>query len=111
MKRDLETIRNILSNISAYENIEVTEKEAYHLSELIDQGLVNAIEILADGKAKYYYGLSLSWEGHELLTYISNDTVWNSIKQILNKNNFTVNEVPIEVIKKLSEKVMLSMLK
>lgn len=109
MKRDLEIVRKILSKVEAYENEEIESHEAYHLTELINKGLVNAKEILSDGSVRYYYGLTLSWEGHELLASISNGYVWESIKDKLNEHGLTVNDVPIEVIKKLSENIMLDM--
>lgn len=110
MKRDLEVIREILSKVEAYEDKEVESSEAYHLSELINQGLINATQTMSDGRIKYYYGLTLSWEGHELLAAISNSYVWESIKDKLGEHDLTVNDVPIEVIKKLSENIMLDML-
>lgn len=110
MKRDLETVRHIMSRIESYNDTEITGDIVYHLEELINQGLVNANQILSDGSIKFFRGLSLTWDGHDLLASISNRFVWESIKEKLNEHDLTVNDVPIEVIKKISEKIIIDML-
>lgn len=110
VKRNLETIRHIMTRLDSYDNTEVTGDIAYHLQELINQDLVKASQTLADGRIIYYQGLALTWNGHELLAAISNKTVWDLIKEKLYDHNLTVDDVPVEVVKKISEKVIIDML-
>lgn len=109
MKRNLETIRDILIRLESYNDTEVSREDSYHLQELINQGLVSAIATMADGRHVYYQGLTLSWEGHELLASISNGYVWYSIKGRLHEHELTVNDVPVAIVKKLSEQIMMEM--
>lgn len=109
MKRDLEVVRYILGRLDSYNGIEVDGKALYHLRELIKQELVTATETLRDGRVTFYRGLSLTWNGHELLAAISNDYVWEAIKEKLQENDMTVNDVPVSVINKLSEQILIEM--
>lgn len=109
MKRSLETIREILIRLESYKDKELSPNVYYHLQVLIDQGIVNASQVLRDGRVFYYQGLTLTWEGHELLSSISNKTVWDSIKDKLDEHDLTVDDVPVEVIKKLSHDIMMDM--
>ncbi|HLR16209.1 MAG TPA: DUF2513 domain-containing protein, partial [Bacillota bacterium] len=99
-----------MSRIESYNDTEITGDIVYHLEELINQDLVNANHIISDGRIKLFQGLSLTWDGHDLLASISNRFVWESIKEKLNEHDLTVNDVPIEVIKKISEKIIIDML-
>lgn len=109
MKRNLETIREILKRLHAYEDTELSNDVSYHIDGLIDQGYVNAVQVLRDGRTFYYQGLRLTWEGHELLASISNETVWQSIKDKLSERDLTVDDVPVAVVRQLSHNIMLSM--
>ena len=110
MKHDLEIIRKILINLNSYQNKEIDDANInYHFNLLIDLKLIKQPSILRDGQLRYYTELNYTEKGYDLLTHISNNTVWESIKKTLYENNFTVSEVPIEVIKKLSEKIMMDM--
>lgn len=109
VKRDLETVRYILGKLDSYNDIELDSKESYHLQELIKQELVTASGTLRDGRATFYQGLSLTWNGHELLAAISNEYVWETIKEKLQENGMTVNDVPVSVINKLSEQILIEM--
>lgn len=109
MKRDLEVVRYILGRLDSYNDIEVNSKESYHLQELIKRELVTASGTLRDGRVTFYQGLTLTWTGHELLASISNDYVWETIKEKLQENDMTVNDVPVSVINKLSEQILIEM--
>lgn len=110
MKRNLETIRNILLRLESYNDKELTDKEIiYHLDMLINTKYVETTTVLKDGGSFYYQDLKLTWEGHELLASISNKQVWESIKNTLHENNFSVDDVPIEVVKTLSQKILKEM--
>ncbi len=110
MKRNLETIRDILIRLESYNDKDIAdEKLKYHMDLLIDSGHIQA-QRLQDGSAAVYINLKLTDKGYDLLTHISNETVWESIKDNLAENDMTVNDVPIDIIKWLSQKTMKDML-
>jgi len=106
MKRDIELIRILLINLDAHNNIELSDdKTIYHINLLINAKYAEATK-LTDGGITIYNNLNYTEAGYDLLTHISNDTVWRSIKERIEVNNMSVNEVPIEVIKSLSQDIM-----
>ena len=109
MKRNLETIRDVLMQLYNYEDTELNDDVSYNIEGLIEQGYVTAHQVLRDGRTIYCQGLSLTWEGHELLASISNSTVWELIKGKLSEHDLTVDDVPIAVIRKLSHNIMMDM--
>jgi len=109
MKRNLETIRDILIRLESYNDKDITDKELkYHMDLLIESEYINARK-LQDGNTSMYIGLKLTDKGYDLLTHISNKTVWNSIKDNLSDNDMTGSDVPIDIIKWLSQKTMKDM--
>ncbi len=108
MKRNLETIRDILIRLESYNDKELTDRELiYHMDLLMDKHITGAR--LQDGSSVYLTQLNLTEEGYDILTHISNKTVWDSIKENLAENDMTVNDVPIDIIKWLSQKTMKDM--
>jgi hypothetical protein len=89
MKLNHELIRNLLINI---EELEINnglnpenEEERYHMVLLIESELVNGfIETLEDN-SEHPYIFRLTWEGHQFLELIRNDTVWSKIKAKMEK--------------------------
>jgi len=108
MKRDLETIRDILIRLESYNDKEITDKELIYHFDLLMEKHITGVR-LQDGSSLYFTQLNLTEEGYDLLTHISNKTVWDSIKEKLNENNMTVNDVPIDIIKWLSKEIMKDM--
>lgn len=109
MKRNLESIRDILIRLESYNDTEVTDQETlYHMDMLIDSKHIDAV-FVREGNLTYFSRLSLTEKGYDLLTHISNKTVWDSIKENLAENDMTVNDVPIDIIKWLSQKTMKDM--
>lgn len=109
MKRDIEVLRVILINLDSYNNKELSDdKTIYHINLLINAKYAEA-KRLVDGGVTFYDNLAYTEEGYDLLTHISNDTVWRSIKERIEVNNMSVNEVPIDVIKSLSQDIMKDM--
>jgi Hypothetical protein (DUF2513) len=95
MKRDMDLIRKILIKIEdlpTYDKqVEIEVKDyapeniQYHLKLLHD---AKFIEVLNDGTSELWVKVnitptSLSWEGHEFLDAIRNETVWNKTKEIV----------------------------
>ena len=109
MRLDKELIRDILLNIDKYKDVPISDhKIKYHLHMMEDGELIRTNK-LKDGNETMYVQLDMSSKGYELLTYISNDYVWDSIKERLDERGMTVNDVPMDIIKWLSEDTMKGM--
>lgn len=113
MKRDMELIRRILL---AVENDELSStnyhervlpgvpEDVYfsHVRLLDEAGLLKAIGMKGDNYALYYPD-RLTWEGHEFLDSIRNETVWAKVKHRLGEQ---LSSVPIPVIAQLGVDVL-----
>ncbi len=96
MKRDWDSVRFLLTSLEAlpntdeslsldsfeHETEEATYSTSYHMVLLIEAGLVDGVmyESLDDGPTDFS-AYRLTWEGHEFLDSIRNDTVWNTTKE------------------------------
>ncbi|MXY20265.1 MAG: DUF2513 domain-containing protein [Dehalococcoidia bacterium] len=107
MKRDMSLVRSILLRIEATEslkeapdlNIEGFSEEQvdYHLDMLIaNKRYVNGNGNWSLGGTYWVSIQGLTWEGHDFLDAIRDDSVWEQVKQKLGDN---VSTVPLEVIK------------
>lgn len=109
MKLDKELIRDILLNLDKYKDIPVIDRKTnYHLHMMEDGELIRTKK-LKDGNETMYVQLDMSSKGYELLTHISNSYVWESIKERLHERDMTVNDVPTDIIKWLSQEIMKEM--
>ena len=109
MRLDKELIRDILINIHKYKDTPITDEQIkYHLYIMEDGELIRTNK-LQDGNETIYIQLDMSSEGYELLTHISNSYVWDSIKERLQERDMTVNDVPMDIIKWLSQETMKDM--
>ncbi len=103
MKRDADLIRDILLSVEADNDSiksEVTTDQDiinHHLHLMIEGGLLNGQEI-NEGQWKVY---GLTWEGHELIDLIGDDTRWAAIKQKLNGKSCSFG-----IIKQIAEKMI-----
>jgi hypothetical protein len=117
MKRDMEVIRKVLLAIEeqyvdvAIYNLKVDDLDmkiiAYHCKLLYDA------EYISDYKAQfaeneiYAFGVgSLTWEGHEFLDQIRNDTIWDKTKETITKNGLPM---VIDVVKDVATSVISEM--
>lgn len=115
MKRDMDLIRSILlaieesdaSNLeSAFEALDCSnEVFQYHLGLLIDAGLIRAHEV-SHMTGTDYTPTGLTWEGHEFLDDVRDESVWNKTKEVVRSQSGTVSvailqEVAKEVVKGL----------
>ena len=94
MKRDMELCRQILFAIEeqyvdvVLYNLQIPEytmeQIAYHCKILHDGGLVSAYKgfFASDGIEGFGVG-SLTWEGHDFLDKIREDTIWNKTKGVI----------------------------
>jgi hypothetical protein len=104
MKRDLTLTRKILErieeagpddevNISMNDHPEAVVM--YHLKLMKEAGFITAIDAsYAGGEA--YLPQSLTWQGHEFLDTIRNDTALSKVK---NKAGGDLSNIPFEVLK------------
>lgn len=109
MRLKKETMRNILIRLDSYINTPIKDSEvAYHIDLMIDGDMIKGKRI-RDGSESYYLSLQLTEKGFDLLAHISNKQVWDAIEQRLSDNDMTVNDVPIDIIKWLSQDIMKGM--
>lgn len=94
MQRDMELIRKILFKIEDTVNNTATfdleiegytfEQVAYHCSLLYEGGYIHAYNPqYACGKVQAFSVSRLTWEGHEFLDKIREDTIWNKTKEAI----------------------------
>jgi hypothetical protein len=93
MKRDWDMIRDILTKLEEFSNEEGSlnlssfprDKHAeisYHMELLIESGLVNGQMSEEFGpEPEDFFVTRLTWQGHEFLDSIRNDTVWQKTKK------------------------------
>jgi hypothetical protein len=89
MRRDVDLVRTILQQVEEHGrgrgSLSLTvpghtdEEVSYHVKLLHEAGLLQAMD------ASTMHGLDwmpkcLTWEGHEFLDAVRNDTVWNKVK-------------------------------
>lgn len=93
MQRDMELIRKILITIEKnyidvaldYSKVNIDGYDmktiAYHCSILYDAGLISDFKGHYGGNELLLFWVGhLTWEGHEFLDQIENETVWNKTK-------------------------------
>jgi len=93
MKRDWDIIREILLTLEEYGNeagpLQISwfpdnraAEISYHMELLIEAGLVcGEMRFGGWGEADDFYVSRMTWQGHELLDAIRNDTVWQKTKK------------------------------
>lgn len=114
MKRDMELCRKILFIIeeqyvdTALYGIEIAgytmEEVAYHCKILYDGGLISdyAAQIADDQICDFGVG-SLTWEGHDLLDKIREDTIWNKTKGVIKDK---VLPMTLDVVKDVASAII-----
>jgi predicted transcriptional regulator len=94
MKRDMDLIRQILFaiekqpftgrrvtlDINGYSN----DMVSYHIILLHEAGLIDAVNF-SSKEGPRYFPTRLTWQGHEFLEAIKDDTRWNKVKSIMEK--------------------------
>ncbi|MRB42533.1 DUF2513 domain-containing protein [Bacillus cereus] len=109
MKRDMELVRKLLVLIEEQDdnskelNIpsEIDRKVAvYHLNLLEQAGFTENKIFYADNAPMWIHS-TLTWDGHEFLDAIKNDTVWKKLKQTIAEKG---GNIPFEIMKALAIK-------
>lgn len=101
MRRDFELIRELLleaqrlrGSESVAKSCEVGDPIHVHLEMLKGAGLIKSITIGDSASPTIIYGLT--WEGHELIDFIGNSDVWESLIIISNHLRIPTSENMIE---------------
>lgn len=113
MKRDMDLCRRILLQraedtrsvvhdfaVDGYDN----EAIRYHCNLLKQAGFIASLSL--DIHNKLFVG-ELTWQGHEFLESIREDTVWNKTKDVIAKKGLPM---VFDVVKEISKAVLTSML-
>lgn len=117
MKRDMELCRKILFAIEEeYEDVAIcnlsidgyTMKQvAYHCNVLFDGGYISDYNAQYGDDEIYFFAVgSLTWEGHDFLDKIREDTVWNKTKDTIKSNGLPMI---LDVIKDVASAIITSM--
>jgi len=118
MTRDMELIRKILFAIEeqyidvALYNLKVEgyniKTIAYHCNLLHQAGLVKIYKDKYAGNELYFFGVgALTWEGHDYLDKIRNDTVWNKTKEVIKNKGLPLI---IETVRETASVIISNML-
>lgn len=108
MKRDWDLIRRILLKLEEKANNTDfllssdfppfdSPKVAYHFELLYQAGLIVGEPIRTIGHSDFY-AQALTWQGHELLDKIRQDTVWNKIKSIAREKSLDLTLDSVKLI-------------
>lgn len=116
MERNWELIRKILLKLAEKADDSPMESDvfakfsaettAYHYKILAQAGLIE-VEECATLSGVDYAAIQLTWQGHELLDQIRNDTVWNKIKATVKNKGL---DLSFELIKTAGKKVLSALL-
>ena len=117
MKRDMELIRKILFKIeedyvsTALFNLTIDGYEsndiAYQCKLLYDAGLVDQYNAKYGDNTIYAFAVGgLTWEGHDFLDKIREDTIWNKTKETITEKGLPM---VLDVIKSVATGVVTSM--
>lgn len=118
MTRDWELVREILVKLEEKgdtrrdlrpEEIQGHSREvvSYHIKLLIQAGLVEGTYDKTLSGPLYCFARDLTWEGHEFLDKIRNDTVWNKVKTTLKNKGV---EFSFDSSKKVASEYIRSMI-
>lgn len=118
MKRDWDVVRKILLAVEAQETssgrVEPTsiqgydeENVVYHMKIMDEAGLIETWSS-ATHSGPYRAALSMTWEGHEFLDQIRQDTMWNRVKGGAREKGL---DLSVDVIGQLAKTIIFSMLK
>jgi uncharacterized protein HI_1406 len=79
---------------------------SYHFKLLQSAGLIEAIDYSSLNELSLV-ARSLTWQGHEFLDKIRNDTVWNSLKTTIKSKSL---DLSLDTIKQVAQTIISQML-
>lgn len=108
VRRDMDVVREILLHVEAREDLRAREiviegrdplVVGRHIEMLHQEGLLDGTPIRSSSQPDYARVLvrDLTWEGHDLLAAMKNDTVWGQIKSTFSPSDLA--SMPLKVIK------------
>jgi|SRR5690606_6844585 len=113
MKRDMELIRKILLFLEEddkpfkWKHVVIEGYDSriisHHLKILNEANLIEAKPIVATKDRENWMARSLTWEGHEFLDSIKNDTVWKKIKDGIKSKGYELGNIPIYALKEYAK--------
>ena len=117
MKRDMDLCRKILFAIeeqyvdTALYGLEVEgysiQQVAYHCKILHDAGLISNYKGYFASNRLYDFAVgSLTWDGHEFLDKIRQDTIWNKTKDVITQKGLPM---VLDVVKEISQSIVATM--
>lgn len=109
MKRDMELIRKVLFYIEEHSDSKTlirqweieghtTEEISYHVKLMVEHGLVDGRSAGISGHLLWYAD-SLTWQGHDFLDAIKNDTVWEKVKAGIHSKGLEISQISFGVLK------------
>ncbi len=121
MVRNWDTVRTILLRLEQAETAntflnskditELPEQEvAYHMKLLLDEGFIEGSAkdaMTGDGKIAIAQARRLTWQGHDLLVSIRNDTIWTKVKEAFKAKGI---EMTLDVVIKVANSIAASLL-
>jgi len=117
MKRNWDLIRSILLKLESQAEARGSlspdgftgfdsEAVSYHFKLLQSAGLIEAIDYSSLNELSLV-ARSLTWQGHEFLDKIRNDTVWNSLKTTIKSKSL---DLSLDTIKQVAQTIISQML-
>lgn len=117
MKRDMDLCRKILFAIeeqyvdTVLYGLEVEgysmQQVAYHCKILHDAGLISNYKGYFASNRLYNFAVgSLTWDGHEFLDKIRQDTIWKKTKDVITQRGLPM---VLDVVKEISQSIVATM--
>ncbi len=114
MERNWDLVRKILVKLEGLStlqsrldpsDVEGYDKEfvSYHMHLMDQAGLIKAKCTSGSSPSLHCVALSLTWEGHEFLDKVRNDTIWNTVKGIARDKGL---DLSFDVIKMAAKSVI-----
>lgn len=108
MKRDMDLIRKILFEIEKFEEYHYSNPisiegysdgiTSYHILILHEAGLIVARDNWHEIWKSYYSPIRLTWEGHEFIDLVREDTIWKEAKRIMANTGGMAFEILLKVL-------------
>ncbi|MDR4887895.1 DUF2513 domain-containing protein [Fredinandcohnia sp. QZ13] len=117
MERDMDLVRDLLFIIEKNDDSRELpipkewdrEVVAYHLKILDQAGFIENHTKWA-GNQPMWIIASLTWDGHEFLDSIKNNTIWSKTIEGIKDKGFELSSVPLEVMKEYAKLQIKSLL-
>ena len=119
MQRDMELIRKILFKIEdtidniGKNNLQIEgytlEQVAYHCSILYEGGYIHVCNVQYSGNKVHLFCVGrLTWEGHEFLDKIREDTIWKKTKETISEKGLPF---VFDIVKSVSTEIIAGVVK